>query len=147
MKSIITLLSAATVIIILGATIYSAQTESATPVQTQNIPIVCPPRNSIIQVGLGPFMAQDTGGNWYGGFLSNNAGTMQQWTFMYGRIPAANQTVARQLLLANLPTIQLKQGPIKVNANQWQCIYSNTANYMAITVYPPLGCETCANPA
>jgi hypothetical protein len=120
---------------------------SSTPVQTQSQPIICPPRNSIIQQGLGPFMIQDTGGNWYGGFLSKNAGTIHLWTFMFGRIPAANSTTARNLLVLALPTIKAPEGPIHVNANQWQCTYPNLANYMAIAIYPPLGCEQCANPA
>lgn len=119
----------------------------ATPVQTQSRPIVCPPRNSIIQLGLSPYMVQDSGGNWIGGFLSQNAGTIHLWTFMFGAIPAANRTVAMGLLVRALPTIRQATGPIHVNANQWQCTYPNDYNYMAIAIYPPLGCEQCANPA
>lgn len=120
---------------------------ASTPVQTQSVPIVCPPRNSIIQQGLSPFMVQDSGGNWIGGFLSQNAGTSLLWTFMFGGIPAANRTTAMNLLVTALPTISAPVGPIHVNANQWQCSYPNLKNYMAIAVYPPIGCEACANPA
>ncbi len=119
----------------------------ATPVQTQSTPIVCPPRNSIIQQGLSPFLVQNAGGNWIGGFLAQNAGTSNLWTFMFGSIPAANRTVAMTMLVAALPTIGAPVGPIHVNANQWQCSYPNLANYMAIAIYPPIGCEQCANPA
>jgi hypothetical protein len=72
---------------------------------------------------------------------------MDHWTFIFGAIPAANRTEAFNKLNAALPTIQLKQGPVHVNANQWQCIYTNSANYMSIAITPPLGCEQCANPA
>lgn len=122
-------------------------THAATPVQTQPQPIICPTRNSIIQQGLPPYMVQDAGGNWIGGFLSQNANTMNQWTFMFGSIPAPNRTVAMSLLLKALPTIFPPVGPIHVNANQWQCTYKNLYNYMAIAIYPPLGCTQCANPA
>lgn len=125
----------------------SLQAYASTPVQTQSQPIVCPPRNSIIQQGLSPFMIQDAGGNWIGGFLSQNAGTINQWTFMFGSIPAANRTVAMGLLVKALPTIKDPEGPVHVNANQWQCTYKNLYNYMAVAVYPPLGCTQCANPA
>ncbi len=117
-----------------------------TPVQTQSQPIICPPRNSIIQYGLSPFMVQDSGGNWFGGFLAQNAGTINQWTFIFGGIPALNRTVAMGMLIKALPTISPPQGPVHVNANQWQCTYHNLYNYMAIAIYPPIGCTQCANP-
>lgn len=120
---------------------------SQTPVQTQSQPIICPTRNSIIQVGLSPLMVQDAGGNWFGGFLSQAAGTMNQWTFIFGGIPASNRTTAMALLIKALPTIKPPTGPVHVNTNQWQCTYDNLYNYQALAIYPPLGCTQCANPA
>lgn len=109
-------------------------------------PLTCPPRNWIINAGLSPFMVQDQGGNWYGGFLSESVGTMNKWTFIFGPVVAANRTEARNKLLAALPTIQLRQGPIHVNANQWQCVYHTIPSYSARLFTPPIGCESCANP-
>ncbi len=132
---------------ILIALLFPLLANSSTPVQTQSTPIVCPPRNSIIQYGLSPFMVQDAGGNWFGGFLSQNAGTSNLWTFEFGGIPAKDRTTAMALLVKTLPTIGAPQGPVHVNANQWQCTYPNLANYFAVAIYPPIGCEQCANPA
>jgi hypothetical protein len=125
----------------------STKIHASTPVQTQSQPIICPPRNSIIQYGLSSYMVQDAGGNWIGGFLAQNAGTINQWTFMFGSIPAPNRTIAMALLIKALPTIKDPVGPVHVNANQWQCTYPNLYNYLAVAVYPPLGCTQCANPA
>lgn len=134
-------------ILILSLLLSPVMAMASTPVQTQSLPIICPPRNSIIQQGLSPYMVQDAGGNWIGGFLAQNAGTINLWTFMFGSIPAANRTVAMTMLVKALPTISDPQGPVHVNTNQWQCTYKNLYNYMAIAIYPPLGCTQCANPA
>jgi hypothetical protein len=128
-------------IIVFGIAMFLANKSKAQPQ-----PLVCPPRNSIIQYGISPFMVQDSGGNWYGGFLSQGAGTMDFWTFIFGGIPAPDRTTAFNKLVDALPTIQIGQGPTQVNANQWQCIYPNLYNYMAVAITPPLGCTQCANP-
>lgn len=133
-------------LLILIVIILNLPVNAATPVQTQSQPIICPPRNSIIQLGLSPFMVQDAGGNWFGGFLAQNAGTSLLWTFQFGGIPALNRTVAMSMLVKALPTIKQATGPVHVNTNQWQCTYPNDYNYMAVAIYPPLGCTQCANP-
>jgi hypothetical protein len=111
-------------------------------------PLICPPRSWIIATGISPYLSQNiVSGLWYGGFLSQNAGTMDKWTFVVGGIVATGSTQAYNMINATLPTIQLVSGPIHVNLNQWICVYSNAAGYGSVAYNPPLGCESCANPA
>lgn len=104
-------------------------------------PLICPPRNWLITIGISPFLVQDLSGNYYGGFTGQNAGTMSLWTFIIGPYPAPTAQAAFNKFNQVLPTIQqVSTGPVQVSSQNWQCTYSNLYGIRTYTVYPPIGC-------
>lgn len=103
-------------------------------------PLTCPPRNWVITLGIAPLLTQDLGGNYYGGFQGEYAGTMNLWTFTVGPIVAASVTEAYTRLNLVLPTITTIVGPLHLTSSAWVCYYNNLSGIQAVAYTPPVGC-------
>jgi hypothetical protein len=78
-------------------------------------------------------------GSWAVGLMQNKYDTNDSWTFIIGRIGARNKNEAFEKAKAALASLTFNQGPVlATQINRWECGYSNSAGFIAITVTPDL---------
>ncbi len=133
-------------VITAGILFFSSVLNAQTCALCGDAPLTCPPRNWIITLGIDPLLLQDLGGNYYGGFQGQYAGTNNLWTFRIGPIVAKSVSEAYIRLNQLLPLITITSGPFHITSNAWVCYYSNLSGVQMTATTPPIGCFNASAP-
>lgn len=104
-------------------------------------PAKCPSAAAIHDGGLSTDLVEkDYNGQWVVGLISSQYDTPGvTWTFIVGKIDAADGEEAYNKAKESLETLQFKSGPVPIQQiSRWGCAYSNANNYILIAVTPDL---------
>lgn len=114
---------------------------SSTAIATPSKPAKCPSADAIRAAGLSmdAIEQNQSDGSWAVGLMQSRYDTNDSWTFIVGRIAARNKNEAFERAKAALASLSFNQGPVlATRINRWECGYSNSAGFIAITVTPDL---------
>lgn len=99
-------------------------------------PQICPSVASIRAVGVSRVVFQDNELFWVAGRRDQKYGTPNDWTFLIGRIVAANIDDAYQKATLGLNSLKLEIGPVTGPVGKWVCFYSTSQGYPAAAINP-----------
>lgn len=101
-------------------------------------PSVCPNVIALQAVGVSQNVVQDNQRLWYTGRRNQKYATPNNWTFIIGKIPAANTSEAYTKAVIGMNTLSFQLGPFMGPIGKWICLYNTAEAYTAVTVYPPI---------
>jgi len=101
----------------------------------------CPGADSIASVGIThEIITRDMNGEWVVLKPSSEYDTTgTRWSFIIGKIKAADEKEALEKAKSSLASLAFKQGPYPLQSiSRWGCMYHNRQNYLATAVTPDL---------
>lgn len=101
-------------------------------------PKTCPAVAAITAIGVSRNVQPNGEDLWVAGRRDQQYGTIDDWTFLIGNIPATGIDQAYHEATSALASLAFQKGPLTGPLSKWLCYYTTLQGYTAVTINPPI---------